>query len=142
MAKGSEEKPRSGEAGPVKKRRLGRLLPAIIAIAVIAVTLVIGTWGMWGGTDYPSVQDVTSDQARYLNKYVEVRGTVKLQSLDVNNTTFILSEGQSDLRVNYTGALPANFEEGKDVVVKGTLRKEGMLVLLSKEIVVGCASKY
>jgi cytochrome c-type biogenesis protein CcmE len=127
---------------PAKKLRLGKILPAIIGIVVIVLVLVAGTWGMWGGTDYPSVKDVLGDQGKYLNKYVEVRGTVKLQSLDVNNTTFVLSEGSSDIRVNYTGALPANFEEGKDVVVKGTLRNLGGLVLVSKEIVVGCASKY
>ncbi len=135
------------EAGPnsaraAKKWRLGKALPALIAIAVIAIVIVVGTWGMWGGTDYPSVKDITSDQASYIGKYVEVRGTVKLQSLDVNNTTFTLFEGQSELRVNYTGALPANFEEGKDVVVKGTLRRDDGLVLTSREIVVGCASKY
>ena len=127
---------------PARKLRLGKIFPALIAIVVIVVVLVVGTWGMWGGTDYPSVKDVLGDQGKYLNKYVEVRGTVKLQSLDVNNTTFVLSEGSSDIRVNYTGALPSNFEEGKDVVVKGTLRKEAALVLLAKEIVVGCASKY
>lgn len=127
---------------PAKKLRLGKLLPALIAIVVIVLVIVVGTWGMWGGTDYPSVKDVLGDQGKYLNKYVEVRGTVKLLSLDVNNTTFVLSEGSSDLRVNYTGALPANFEEGKDVVVKGTLRKETALVLFAKDIVVGCASKY
>lgn len=140
--------PESKSAGPAeapkpaKKLRLGKLMPALIAVVVIALVLVVGTWGMWGGSDYPSVKDVVSDKGRYLDKYLEMRGTVKLLSLDVNNTTFVLYEGASELRVNYTGALPQNFEEGKDVVVKGTMRNENGLVIKAKEIVVGCASKY
>jgi cytochrome c-type biogenesis protein CcmE len=129
-------------AKPARKPRLGRILPVVLAIVVISLVLVVGTWGMWGGSDYPSVKDVVSDKGKYLNKYLEMRGTVKLQSLDVNNTTFVLFEDKSEIRVNYTGILPQNFEEGKDVVVKGTLRDENGLVIKAKEIVVGCASKY
>jgi cytochrome c-type biogenesis protein CcmE len=142
MEPGKSSAPQSGGPGVKKRRRLGTGFKVAIAVSVIALVLVSGLWGMWGGTGFLTVNDVTANQGKYLNNYVEVRGTVKLQSHDLANRTFILSENSRELKVNYTGAPPSNFEEGKDVVVKGTLRSSGGLVLVAKEIVVGCASKY
>jgi cytochrome c-type biogenesis protein CcmE len=126
-----------------KKRGLSKAAKAAMAVTIIAAVLIVGLWGMWGGEgNYLGVSDITSNQSKYLNKYIEVRGTVKPGSHDPVNKTFVLQQDSSELIVNYTGAPPSNFEEGKDVVVKGTLRSEGTPVLLAKEIVVGCASKY
>jgi len=142
MAQKNDGGPTEGGPRKSKKRRLGKKAVALIVIAVIGLVLVVGLWGMWGGTGYLTVGDVTANQGKYLDKYVEVRGTVQTGSLDTGNSTFNLTEKSSELRVNYTGALPSNFEEGKDVVIKGTLRSNGGLVLVAKEITVGCASKY
>ncbi|MBM4248831.1 MAG: cytochrome c maturation protein CcmE [Euryarchaeota archaeon] len=140
---GRPEKKNGADVRCRKKRRLGRRATVAIAVALIAVVLVVGLWGMWGGNaSYLGVKEVTSNQGKYLDRYVEVRGTVKLQSHNTTNRTFTLLEGSSGILVNYTGAPPSNFEEGKDVVVKGTLRSDGGLVLVAKEILVGCASKY
>lgn len=128
--------------GAKKRRRLGTNVKIAIAVAVIAVVLISGLWGIWGGAGYLNVGDVTANEGKYLDKYVEVRGTVKLGSHVASNKTFVLADKSEELKVNYTGAPPSNFEEGKDVVVKGTLRSGGGLVLVAKEIVVGCASKY
>ena len=142
MQPGKSSAPAAGGPGAKKRRRLGTGVKVAIAIAIIAVVLISGLWGMWGGTSFLTVNDVTANEGKYLNTQLEVRGTVKLQSHDLTNKTFILSGNSKELKVNYTGAPPSNFEEGKDVVVKGTLRSSGGLVLVAKEIVVGCASKY
>lgn len=141
--KGRKDSATRGGGPEAKKQwRLGTKGKVAIAIAVIAAVLIVGTWGMWGGSGYLSVGDVTANEGKYLDKYVEVRGTVKSQSLDTANRTFVLTDKSTELKVNYTGAPPADFTEGKDVVVKGTIRSAGGLVLVAKEIVVGCASKY
>ncbi|MCK5561070.1 MAG: cytochrome c maturation protein CcmE, partial [Thermoplasmata archaeon] len=86
--------------------------------------------------------EILKDKTKHLNKHVEVRGTVKEETLDSQNKTFVLTDDKADLLVNYTGFLPSNFEEGKDVVVKGTLREQIIVFIEADEIVVGCASKY
>ena len=73
---------------------------------------------------------------------MEIKGIVGIDSMDSKNKTFVLTDGKNDLRINYNGSLPSNFEEGKDIIVKGILRQRDELLLEAKEIKVGCASKY
>jgi cytochrome c-type biogenesis protein CcmE len=113
-----------------------------IAIIVIIIVLIIGLWDTGEGKDYSTVSEIIDDSEKYIDENIEFRGTVKKDTLDDFNKTFILTDDKNDLRVNYTGLLPSNFEEGKDVVIKGTLRQETELVVEAEEIIVGCASKY
>jgi cytochrome c-type biogenesis protein CcmE len=125
-----------------KKKKMGKKTKFLIAIIIIVIVIIIGIGGMSGAEDYMTVGDVIDEESKYMNKYVEVRGTVKDESWDTVNSTFILTDGESDMLINYTDLLPSNFQEGKDVVVKGTVRKNIVMEIQVKEIEVGCPSKY
>ena len=77
------------------------------------------------------------------DKTVEVKGTVAKNSIDESGKSFVITDGENDINITYPDMLPANFKEEIDVVIKGTLREQGgLLVIEANEIVVGCPSKY
>ena len=119
-----------------------KIITVLVAIIIIVVVIIAGFWGVHGGEDYATVSDITDNQNDHLNKDVEVKGTVKQESLDMINKTFIITDEKNDLMVNYTDILPSNFAEGKDVVVVGKLSDRSGLVVDVEEIIVGCPSKY
>lgn len=125
-----------------KKRKLGKKIYIIIGVIIIVVVLIIGFWGVHGGESYPTVSDVLKDMNKYLDKDVEIKGNVKKDSIDLMNRTFILTDGDKDLKINYTDLLPSNFEEEKEVVIRGRLYQRTELILEAEEIIVGCPSKY
>ena len=129
-----------------KKRRMNKILKITIAVIVIIIVLVIGLWGMHSSTSYLTVSEIVENKSKYLDEYVEVKGTVKDDSVDKINKTFIITDGDNDLLIDYNRSLPSNFEEGGDVIIKGTLRDDGeaesRLFIKVKEIVVSCPSKY
>jgi len=49
-------------------------------------------------------------------------------------------EGASELKVHYEGAIPDVFTEGREVVVEGPRRADG--VLAATEVTAKCPSKY
>ncbi len=53
---------------------------------------------------------------------------------------FTLTDGYEAIAVQYSGALPQNFDEGRDVVVVGSLK--GGDALEASKILVKCPSKY
>jgi cytochrome c-type biogenesis protein CcmE len=119
-----------------------KIITVLVAIIIIVIVIIAGFWGVHGGEDYATVSDITGNQSDHLNKEVEVKGTVKQESLDMINKTFIITDEKNDLMVNYTDILPSNFAEGKDVVVVGKLSDRSGLVVDVEEIIVGCPSKY
>jgi len=139
--KGSSKKKNKKEPKKKKSRR-GLVITVILAIILVLVIVLIAFWGYMTSTDYMTVGDVVNNKEDHIDEYVEVKGTVGTNTLDTFNRTFRLTDGDRTLNVTYTGSLPSNFEEGKDVVVKGTLREQQGLVLEADEIVVGCPSKY
>ncbi len=142
MEKGKKEQESKDNKKRKKKRKWNKKTKILVGVIVIVVVLMIGFWGMHSSTNYLSVSDIVDNEDKYLNEEIEVKGTVKKDSVDQDNRTFVLTDGKNDIKINYTGSLPASFEEGKDVVVKGTLRRYDVLVIDVEEIVVGCSSEY
>lgn len=128
------------EAEPEKRPRMltKRKLGIVIAVIVIGVALVIGLWGM-APPDYPTVSEIVGNVNAHINKSIDVMGSVD----DWNSSarTFNLTDGESTLLVAYSN-VPEGFNNGKDVVVRGTLRDDDGPFIESKEITVGCPSKY
>ncbi|UCD92067.1 MAG: cytochrome c maturation protein CcmE [Methanobacteriota archaeon] len=121
------------------KRRLTKKRKGIIiAVIVIIVALVIGLWGAVP-SDYLEVGDILANPLAYVDRSIEVKGLVA--DWDSTVKVFNLSDGENDLMVSYI-TLPEGFNNGKDVVVRGTLVDNDGLVLESSEITVGCPSKY
>ena len=133
-----------GKGKGKNKRKRRKIIIVIVAVLIVVIVLVIGLWGMHGSTSYPTVSEILEDKDKNLDKDIEVKGTVKLDSINLTIRNFIITDGKNDLNVTYTDSLPSNFEEGKEVVVKGKLIESAQygLVVEADEIVVGCASKY
>lgn len=92
---------------------------------------------------YLSVTSVVRNVDRYRGKSLQVMGVVQIGTFDRGNDgtiRFAINDGTEAIDVVYTGALPQNFDEGKDVVVVGSL--EGDETVDAKQILVKCPSKY
>jgi cytochrome c-type biogenesis protein CcmE len=125
------------------RSKRNRTILIIVAVVVIIVVLVVGLWGTNEGKDYPTVTKILDEKEKHIDAYIEFRGTVEKDSLDENNNTFNLTDDKNSIIIDYSKILlPSNFEEGKDVVIKGTLRQDAYLYVVTDEIIVGCASKY
>lgn len=92
---------------------------------------------------YLSVSLVVSRCADYEGRNVQVMGVVapgSVQRGGLGPVVFSITDGFESLDVSYAGALPQNFDQGKDVVVLGTLSRAGALE--ASTILVKCPSKY
>jgi len=79
---------------------------------------------------YLSVTQVALNLDRYSGKSIQVMGIVEPGSFirgDGGTIRFTLTDGQESLPVQFTGATPQNFDEGKDVVAVGSLTSEASL---------------
>jgi len=134
-----EKEPEVAQKEVKPKRRLSKKKRnLIIVVVVISVALIVGLWGL-SPSNYLTVGDVVNHPEIYIDKTIEVKGAV--ENWNSNAKTFNLSDGVSTLTVVYT-ILPEGFNNGKDVVVKGTLENDGGLVMNSMDVQVGCPSKY
>jgi len=92
---------------------------------------------------YLSVTQVVKNLDHYNGRNLQVMGVVELGSFDRGNDgtiRFALNDGTEAINVKYTGALPQNFDEGKDVVIVGSL--SGDATVDATQILVKCPSKY
>jgi cytochrome c-type biogenesis protein CcmE len=139
VATGTQRKTEeNGKVAKSKKRMSRRTKGVVIVVVVIAVALVIGLWGT-APANYLTVNDVITNSDNYQGKTIEVKGIVE----DWNSTanTFNLADGDKKINVTYI-TVPEGFNNGKDVVVKGTLTGLLLLTIESQTISVGCPSKY
>ncbi|UCD44916.1 MAG: cytochrome c maturation protein CcmE [Candidatus Bathyarchaeota archaeon] len=92
---------------------------------------------------YLSVTHVAANTDRYEGRSIQVMGVIAIGSIvrgGEGTTIFAVTDGDETLDVTYVGALPQNFDQGKDVVVVGSLR--GGESLEASKILMKCPSKY
>lgn len=93
---------------------------------------------------YVHVEECCQDAPHLVGQRVRVNGKVAADSLairdDRRSATFTLTGGESCLPVECKGPLPDNLKEDIEVVVEGTLSREG--VLQGDKVLTKCASKY
>ena len=92
---------------------------------------------------YLSVTSVVRNIDQYRGRSIQVMGVVQFDTFDRGNDgtiRFAINDGTEAIGVVYTGALPQNFDEGKDVVVVGSL--DGDDTVDARQILVKCPSKY
>lgn len=133
---------------PASRRRRKKL---ILVGIVVVVAVVILFWG-WSSTgrEYMSVGALVDQSAegvptKYAGKLVEVKGVVAGWDGTAEDLSFALvdeKDPNKSVEVTVNGTLPAGFENGKTVVVKGVLSPDLPLRIAASEITVGCASKY
>jgi len=92
---------------------------------------------------YLSVTQVAINREQYSGRNVQVMGIVAEGSFirgDGTTIRFTLTDGTESLDVQYSGAIPLNFDEGKDVVAVGSFAGEEAFE--AAQILVKCPSKY
>ncbi len=134
---------------PIPRRRKKKL---IIAFGVVAVALIIIFWG-WSSTGAKSYLQVGTlvdssaggTLAPYMNKSLEVQGVITGWDGGPGDLHFELADQASPVKtieVNLSGALPAEFANGKTAVVKGQIEGTSPLELVGTGVTLGCASRY
>jgi cytochrome c-type biogenesis protein CcmE len=125
--------------------------------AKIVVKLLVGVIVIGGGVGYfmyqamqsswsyyYSVDDFFADSEGVMNQSLRLAGKVKEDSIvrDVEklNLNFVLAGSASELPVMYKGAVPDNFEPGREVVVEGRLAANG--TFQADTLMTRCESKY
>jgi len=93
---------------------------------------------------YYSVDEFNSGSESVKNNSLRLAGRVKPDSVSKAmqkvRLDFILAGSNSELPVQYHGAVPDNFAENIEVVVEGRLSSEG--VFQAETLLTKCESKY
>ncbi len=114
---------------------VGALIVVSIILAYDAFTSYINP--------YLSVSEIAENNATYINKEVQVLGTIVNGSsgwAEDSSFLFNLTDGQYEIKVTFEGSPPPNFNEGQEVVVIGELVSH--YHLNATEMLVKCPSKY
>lgn len=115
----------------------------MVGVGAIALSVAyLGYAGARGGWVY--YVDVATCMEERVGQRVRVHGVVRKGSVEMDRVglwaRFEMSGGGAGMPVRYEGAIPDMFEEGREVIVEGSLSADGVFVadvLLTK-----CASKY
>jgi cytochrome c-type biogenesis protein CcmE len=93
---------------------------------------------------YLLVDECAESGDKFVGQRVRVSGRVASESLqlssDRNSALFVLCGQQSKIAVSCRGPLPDNLAEDMDVVVEGTVDKDGSV--RGDKVLTRCASKY
>ena len=91
-----------------------------------------------------TVDEVMESPEDFSSDEINIRGMVKIQSIDNSTSTFMLEGTDSEIQVSFAKiAVPDGFEEGRMIAVNGILIQEGGFRQIdAKEIQTGCPSKY
>lgn len=121
----------------------------------ISVTVAVLTLAMFGllyatlreGTEYyKHVDEVMSQPTAWQGKRLQLHGTVVDKSIEKRpgslDYRFKVQNNGSIVQAYYTGAVPDNFKDGAEVVIKGTLGPDGFKVDSRNGIMAKCPSKY
>jgi cytochrome c-type biogenesis protein CcmE len=137
-----ETEPEKPESNAKKKL----ILKVVVVFAVIAILVVIFLSAA-PADPYDTVDQVLADPSKYEGKEIEVRGTVEAW-LPLNSTFNLVGfsgDNQTYIVVSYN-AVPSQFANGKNVVVKGLFHNNGSSYQIdvgdANDILVGCSSRY
>ena len=129
---------------PVMKQKKVRFLVGSLLI-VGAIGYLI-TMGISNTSQYFfTVDELMSQKVSYAGAGLKVKGNVVNGSIqrdpnDYLNVNFSIEENNASLKVAYQGVTPDMFIDGGEVVVEGTLDKNG--VFHANTLLTSCPSKY
>ena len=110
--------------------------------------IMLGLFGLMLLSVDPQVQytvdEVMESPEDFSSDEINIRGMVKIQSIDNSTFTFMLEGTDSEIQVSFAKiAVPDGFEEGRMIAVNGILNQEdGFWQIDAKEIQTCCPSKY
>jgi len=106
-----------------KKVKLRFLFLALILASLILTVFLILQSLKENVVYFQSPSEVKS-LIELTNKKIRIGGMVKNQSININSDeiNFIITDFKNEINVNYSGAVPNLFTEGKGVVAEGFLK--------------------
>ena len=129
---------------PVMKQKKVRFLVGSLFIVGAIVYLI--TMGISNTSQYFfTVDELLSQNVSYAGAGLKVKGNVvdgsiKRDPNDYLDVKFLIEENKSSLKVTYQGVTPDMFADGREVVVEGTLGRDG--VFHANTLLTSCPSKY
>ena len=123
-----------------------------IIVKILVGVIVIGGgigYFMWQAMQsswsyYYSVDEFAQQKSAVQNHSLRIAGKVKTGSIERNlkemSLSFILNGSDTSVPINYTGAVPDNFAEDREVVVQGRLDTNG--TFQADKLMTRCESKY
>jgi cytochrome c-type biogenesis protein CcmE len=115
---------------------------ALVMACATAYLAYLGATTSW--RYYLLVDECAQNRDTFVGQRLRVSGRVATNSLNVRSdhklATFVLCGQQSSVPVSCKGPFPDNLAEDMDVVVEGTLEKDGLLH--GEKVMTRCASKY
>ena len=122
-----------------------------IRIGITSVVLALAFSGLlWStlseGTEYyKHVDEVTGDLAAWQGKKLQVHGFIVNESImrrpDTLDYRFEIENNGEVIKAEYSGIVPDTFKSGAEVVVKGQLGVDG-IVVAPDGVMAKCPSKY
>ena len=154
---GAKEAALRSQRKTVNKRRITKAIISVVVIGSATAYLLYMAVGsslaycyfvdeFVGSSFYKMPQDdtVTVDFKTNVNRIIRLAGWVKqdsiVKSVDKMQLDFELAGQKNAIPIRFYGAIPKNFEAGKEVFVEGRLSEDG--VFNASRILTRCESKY
>ena len=119
-----------------------RLLAWLVVGSALLYLMALGFTR--SATYYMTVSEVQARLDSLQGRPLRVAGTVVGDSIewDVQNffLRFAVTDGQQTMTAEYRGVRPDNFEGGKQVILEGRVRPDGVFV--ASQVMVQCPSRY
>ncbi len=115
-----------------------------VAIILVAMGYLMFVGFTRSATYFLTVSEVLDRSFSVQGKPLKVSGTIVGDSIqwDIKNffLKFDITDGNRRLTVEHKGVRPDNFEDGKQVILDGSLREDGVFV--ATQVLVQCPTKY
>ena len=127
----------------MKQKKVRFLVGSLLIVGAIGYLI---TMGISNTSQYFfTVDELLSQKTPYTGAGLKIKGNVVNGSIqrdpnDYLNVKFSIEEKESSLQVAYQGVTPDMFADGREVVVEGTLGKDG--VFHANTLLTSCPSKY
>ncbi|MEO8482616.1 MAG: cytochrome c maturation protein CcmE [Acidobacteriota bacterium] len=124
-----------------------KLIRVLIAVVVIggAFATLLATTMRENAQYFKEVNEVMPSAPAWYGKALQLHGFVVAGSIqrkpDTLDYRFMVKNGDSEVRADYTGVVPDTFKDGAEVVLKGRLTSTGYKVD-ENGVVAKCPSKY
>jgi len=95
---------------------------ATILLGGLLVVVFVGVIGTSLNSASEEVRPIDVVEGNYDGEYVTLKGRLADVSVDDSGATFEVTGPNASISVTYDGTVPATFEDGRHVIVQGTVR--------------------
>jgi cytochrome c-type biogenesis protein CcmE len=128
----------------LKKNKILSVVATVIIIAGGLTYLVTSSLGE-SMIYYKTVAELLDESEGFVDRPVRINGTLKPGSIrskpGTNQYRFYMEKRDRTLEIEYRGVLPDSMQDGRELVVQGSLQSDKKL-FIATEILTKCPSKY